>query len=253
MCTTVILYRPDHDWPLILGANRDEMIQRPCKAPAHHWPDRPGVVGGLDLQANGSWLGVNATGVAACILNRHGSLGPAEGFRSRGELVLEALDHADATASAEALRRINPKAYRPFNMLIADNENVFWLKHTEPTPSGGIIVTPVSEGLTMLTAGEINDRESGRIRRYYPLFEQAAPPDPERNDYRAWEDLLASTESGVEDGPSGAMRFVISEKGFATVSSALVMLPHTGKGGNEPRFRFTTWLPQPEPWREVWD
>src|SRR5437764_973522 len=96
MCTLVILRRPDHDWPVVIGANRDEMIDRPALPPGRHWPDRPEVTAGKDLLAGGSWLGLNDWGVAAAVLNRHGSLGPAPGQRSRGELVLEALDHADA-------------------------------------------------------------------------------------------------------------------------------------------------------------
>jgi len=103
MCTLVILRRPDHRWPVLIGANRDEMIDRPWDPPGRHWPDRPEVVAGLDKLAGGSWLGINDWGVAAAVLNRHGSLGPAPGIRSRGELVLEALDHADAAAAAEAL------------------------------------------------------------------------------------------------------------------------------------------------------
>ena len=102
MCTLVILRRPDHRWPVLIGANRDEMIDRPWQPPGRHWPDRPEVVGGLDSLAGGSWLGINDWGVAAAVLNRHGSLGPLPGRRSRGELVLEALDHADAVAAAEA-------------------------------------------------------------------------------------------------------------------------------------------------------
>src|SRR5215470_20330004 len=103
MCTLVILRRPDNEWPLVIGANRDEMIDRPALPPSRHWPDRPEVVAGLDRLAGGSWLGLNDWGVAAAILNRHGSLGPSPDQRSRGELVLEALDHAEATAAAEAL------------------------------------------------------------------------------------------------------------------------------------------------------
>src|SRR5258707_251483 len=80
--------RPEHAWPVIIGANRDEMIGRPSQPPGRHWPDRAEIVGGLDLLAGGSWLGVNDWGVAAAILNRQGSLGPAAGLRSRGELVL---------------------------------------------------------------------------------------------------------------------------------------------------------------------
>src|SRR5215472_12933777 len=108
MCTVVILRRPDHRWPVLIGANRDEMIDRPWRSPDRHWPDRPEVVAGLDVLAGGSWLGINDWGVAAAVLNRTGSLGPAPDRRSRGELVLEALDHADAVTAAEALSYLDP-------------------------------------------------------------------------------------------------------------------------------------------------
>ena len=68
MCTLVLLRRPGHDWPLVLAANRDEMIDRPARPPARHWPDRPEVVAGLDELAGGSWLGLNDHGVVAGIL-----------------------------------------------------------------------------------------------------------------------------------------------------------------------------------------
>src|ERR1700686_2338024 len=103
MCPLVILRRPEHAWPVVIGANRDEMIDRPAMPPGRHWPDRAEGVAGLDLEAGGLWLGGTDWGVAAAILNRHGSLGPAAGRRSRGELVLEALDHADAGAPPAAL------------------------------------------------------------------------------------------------------------------------------------------------------
>src|ERR1700694_4450540 len=81
MCTLVILRRPEHAWPVVIGANRDEMIDRPAKPPGRHWPDRAEVVAGLDLLAGGSWLGVNDWGVAAAVLNPAGSRGRGGGAR----------------------------------------------------------------------------------------------------------------------------------------------------------------------------
>src|SRR5215469_5884619 len=149
MCTLVILRRPGHRWPVLIGANRDEMIDRPWKPPGRHWPDRPEVVGGLDLLAGGSWLGINDWGVAAAVLNRHGSLGPAADQRSRGELVLEALDHADAVAAAEALSHLDPAAYRTFNLIIADERDGFWLRHAGRTR---VELHPLKDGLSMRAA-----------------------------------------------------------------------------------------------------
>src|SRR4029077_16086571 len=160
MCTLAILRRPEHDWPVVIGANRDEMIDRPALPPGRHWPDRAEVVAGLDLEAGGSWLGVNDWGGAAAVLTRHGSLGPAFGLRSRGELVLEALDHADAVAAAAALSHLDPAAYRTFNLIVADNRDAFWLRHTGPE---ALAARPLGDGLSLIAAGDINETATPRL------------------------------------------------------------------------------------------
>ncbi|MYK58395.1 MAG: NRDE family protein, partial [Rhodospirillaceae bacterium] len=114
MCTVVILRRPGHRWPLLLAANRDAMKARPGRPPDRHWPDRPWVVAGLDLEAGGTWLGMNDSGVVAAVMNRTASLGPAADKHSRGELVLDALDSADAADAAERMRHLDGNAWREF-------------------------------------------------------------------------------------------------------------------------------------------
>ncbi|HXP31009.1 MAG TPA: NRDE family protein [Stellaceae bacterium] len=250
MCTLVILRRPGHDWPVIIGANRDEMMDRPWQPPGRHWPDRPEIVAGLDELAGGSWLGLNDHGVAAGVLNRHGSLGPAPGQRSRGELVLEALDHADAAAAAEALEALEPRAYRTFNLIVADERDAFWLRHADPSGALPITATPLGPGLSMIAAGDLDAADTPRLRRYRPLFAAAAPPDPERGDWTAWQTLLLDDRFAPSDGPQGAMRFV-AEHGFATVSSALIALPAVGRAELRPQFRFAAHRPKAVPWREI--
>jgi uncharacterized protein with NRDE domain len=250
MCTLVILRRPGHAWPLLLAANRDEMASRPWRPPGRHWPDRPDVVAGLDELAGGSWLGLNAHGVVAGILNRFGTLGPLSGQRSRGELVLEALDHADARAAAAALSELNPSAYRPFNLIIADDRDAFWLRHADPGGTLPVAVRPLAPGLAMIAAGDFDESETPRLRRYRPRFAAAAVPDPGRGDWAAWEALLSDTETTPQDGPAGAMRFM-TERGFATVSSSLIALPSTENRGARPAFRFRAWLPEPTPWQDA--
>ncbi len=227
MCTLVFLRRPGHHWPLILAANRDEMTDRPWQPPARHWPDRPQVLAGLDELAGGTWLGLNDDGVVAAVLNRRGSLGPEDGKRSRGELVLEALDHAEAEAAAAALLHLDPRAYRTFNLVIADAENCYWLRNRGDDGPGRIEIDAPLPGLSMLTAGDLDDRTSPRIRTYLPRFRDAeAPtPDPETGgDWTAWQTLLRSRAYDAEDGPMGAMSLA-TDNGFATVCSSLVALP----------------------------
>src|ERR1700761_5936894 len=166
MCTIVILNRPQTAWPILIAANRDEMLDRPWLFPAAHWPDRPDVVAGQDTLAGGSWLGMNATGVVAAVLNREGTLGPEAGKRSRGELVLDGLDYADALDAAEALSTLDGRAYRPFNLVVADNRDAFLLSHRGGnTP---VAVEPLPEGLSMVTARDRDDQNSARIRFWRP-------------------------------------------------------------------------------------
>jgi uncharacterized protein with NRDE domain len=250
MCTMVVLIRRGHDWPLLLAANRDEMIGRPWRPPARHWPDRPEVVAGLDELAHGSWLGLNDHGVVAGVLNRFGTLGPAPGQRSRGELVLEALDHADAEAAAEALAGLDPRAYRPFNMIVADNRGAFWLRHADASGRQRVSVHLLAPGLAMIAAGDLDESETPRLRRYRPRFAAAPAPDPDRGDWAAWETLLTNTETTPHDGPTGAMRF-LTDRGFATVSSALLALPAIARRGVKPVFRFRAWHPETSPWGSI--
>jgi hypothetical protein len=255
MCTLVLMRRPGSSWPLLVAANRDELASRPARPPARHWPDRAEVVAGLDVQAGGSWLGINDHGVVAGVLNRVGTLGPAAGKRSRGELVLEALDHADAAAAAAALADLDPDAYRPFNLVVADARDAFWLRHAGTLPQFGFRTTTgvwrevqphevpgaalgrspragtiechaIPTGLSMITAHDLNDDSSPRVRHYLPRFENAPPPDPERDDWAAWIALLGARESPDGD-PHGAMT-VVTGGDYGTVSSCLIGVPARG-------------------------
>ncbi len=241
MCTVVLLRRPGHAWPVIVGANRDEAVGRAWQPPARHWPDRPGVLAGLDEEAGGSWMGLNEAGVVAAILNRRGSLGPAAGKRTRGALVLDALDRDTAGAAAAAMTQVDGSAYRSFNMLVADREDAFWIRHAG---GRGVSAQPVGAGLSMLTAWDLNDRtHSDRTDYYLPRFEAARAPDPDAPDgWTDWETLLASedTAPGVHD-PNGAMH-VRTDWGFGTVSRALLALPADANAG--PVWRFASTWPE---------
>ena len=255
MCTIVILNRPDHDWPILIAANRDEKRDRPWAAPAAHWPDRPDIVAGMDELAGGSWLGLNASGVVAAVLNREGTLGPEAGKRSRGELVLDALDYVDALDAAEALAALESRAYRPFNLVVADNRDAFLIMHRGGPASPSVAVEPLPEGLTMVTAMERDDLASPRIRLYRPRFQTAAPPDPDRDDWQAWEALLACGEREPGSGPGGAMYIAPAEgaetSGFGTVSSSLIALPAIAKSEKRPIWRFASGAPSDWKWQEV--
>ncbi|WP_193181526.1 NRDE family protein [Nisaea sediminum] len=247
MCTLILLRRPGDAWPVLIAANRDEMQSRPWLPPARHWPDRPETLAGLDKLSGGSWLGLNDHGVVAGILNRRGSLGPAVGKRSRGEIVLEALEHAEAEEAAKALGELEGSSYRSFNMLVADAEKAYWLRN-EGRDDGEIDVFEIPEGLSVFTAYDVNDPDSPRVRRALPRFRIAAAPDPDSGDWSTWEKLLSDRTRGVGSDYGSAINLDNGE-GFATVSSSLIALP--ADPGRNAVWRFAEGPPDRHPYNPV--
>ena len=245
MCSVIVLYRPGHDCPLLWASNRDEMADRPWSPPARHWPDRQEVVAGRDDLAGGSWLGINDSGVAAGVLNRRNTLGPQAGKRSRGELVLDALDFADAADAVEMLRQLDAHAFRPFNMVVADNRDAFWLRNVGTQ----VEAEALPPGLSMITASDRNDLNSKRIRWFLPRWKEAKVPEPERGDWSAWQALLCDRGHDPAGTVFDAMS-IVSNTGFGTVSSSLIALPAPQFATRRPIWKFvggrpdrsSTWL-----------
>ena len=236
MCSVVIARNCLPDWPILIGANRDEMLDRPWQAPARHWPDREEVIAGLDELAGGTWLGLNDFGVVATVLNRKHTLGPADGKRSRGELVLEALDHADARDAIDAMLALNAEAYRPFNMVIADNrEAAVIIGRGE----GAVIHQEIPDGVSMITHADLNDTDSARIGAHLPDFKAANMPDPDADDWQGWITALSARDL---NNPLDGMN-IATNTGFGTGSSALVALPSVERMATKPVFKFAAGAP----------
>jgi hypothetical protein len=218
MCTVVLSRCPGDAWPLVLAANRDEMLDRPWDPPGAHWPEQPRVVGGRDRLAGGTWMAMRG-GMVAAVLNRPGSLGPAEGFRSRGALPLMALAHASAAGAAAALAGERADAWRPFNLVIADSGSA-WLLTGHGT--GRVEAAPLAEGASMITAIGLDRGETPRARLHLPRF--LAAPRPTPGSHADWARLLASADHEPGAGPRGGLT-VPPDRGYGTVAASLVFLP----------------------------
>jgi uncharacterized protein with NRDE domain len=242
MCTVVLLHRPGHVWPLVLAANRDEMLARPWDPPAEHWPDRPGVVAGRDRSAGGTWMAVSPGGMVAAVLNRQGSLGPAAGKRTRGELPLLALSRSTAAEAACALERLDAAGWRGFNLVVGDRDGAVFVRglgHGHPE------ARPLAPGLHMVTAHDPDDPESPRVARHLERFRAALPPEPADDPaagWRAWQAILAD-----QTGAPGEQINVVPRAGFGTVCSSLLAIPRDGP----PIWLFAAGPPHTAPFRPV--
>ena len=212
MCTVIIATQASQPWPLLLAANRDEMLGRLWLPPGRHWPAQPDVVAGQDALGGGTWLGLNDAGIVATVLNRPGTLGPESGKRSRGELPLLALRHSTAAAAASQLASMDAAPWRSFNLVVADREGAWFLRGTG---AGPVTARRLTAGTHMVTAHDPDDMASLRVARHLSLFRAAPLPAPP--DWRAWPALLADAE-----GPREAALHVPALAGFGTVTSTLI-------------------------------
>lgn len=128
MCTLIVLHRCLPGKPLIVAANRDEFFARPAEGPAIRQWKSGRILAPLDLEAGGTWVGLSEKGVFAGLTNLRPSLGgarcddelKAKALRSRGEVVMAALEARTAEEATERLSRLEEGTYNPFQLCIAD-------------------------------------------------------------------------------------------------------------------------------------
>jgi uncharacterized protein with NRDE domain len=141
VCTLIALHRCTEGAHLVVAANRDEYYERAAAPPALQARPAGDLVAPADLAAGGTWLGVNASGLFAAITNRP-TAAPDRTRRSRGLVVLDALEESSAAAAAARLAALPRGAYNPFNLLVADREDAFVVVY-EQAPEARRLATGV--------------------------------------------------------------------------------------------------------------
>jgi uncharacterized protein with NRDE domain len=115
MCTLTLIREAER---LLVTMNRDDIATRE-EAPPVLWPHaQPAFAAPKDLQAGGTWIGVNANGVIACLLNRYDEA--PIGAKSRGGIVLEAMRGKTVEDACDALSSLGHSLYSPFTCIVAD-------------------------------------------------------------------------------------------------------------------------------------
>ena len=228
MCTLAIYFRAFPKFPLVIAANRDEFLSRPSLS--------PGVIdagarifGGRDQIHGGTWLGVNAWGVAAALLNRRSEDLPDPSRRSRGLLCLDALHFSSAVAARSLIEDSSTRVYNPFNLLVAD-PTAAWVasNHTDR-----ITWRDLNPGLHLLTNLDLDDPECPRIALSYRMFSEileVGPASPTVPEFAARLRAILSTHDTALDpreAPSGNSLCLHAGE-YGTRSSTLIFLDDTG-------------------------
>jgi len=162
MCLLVVASRVVDGWPLVVAANRDEWLDRPAAAVQEL---APGVVGGRDLLAGGTWLAVGRHGVVAALTNQPSPAGRDPAKRSRGEIPLALAAAGDAAAAVEEFgERYRPGRYNPCWVLVGDRQGLWYLDLTDPDR---LRSAPLGPGVHILENRPLQDPSPkvDRVRR----------------------------------------------------------------------------------------
>jgi len=168
MCTLIAIHRQVPGAPLVVAANRDEYYARPAEGPALRDVPAGAVVAPLDLQAGGTWVGINAAGVLAAVTNRR-CTSPDETLRSRGWLVMDALASRSAAEAAARLGDLPQQAYNPFNCFVADRNDAFACVY-----QGAARVFALAPGAHVVGNVEPDARDDAKVARVLERAEKAA-------------------------------------------------------------------------------
>lgn len=176
MCTIAALRGVHPRFPLVVAANRDEFYARTARAPAHrgHTRDGHALWAGEDTQAGGTWMGVTARGFFVGVTNQRSLAPRAEGRRSRGEVVLEALRAGSSGAAEALLREIDPTQYNPFNLLFGDAHDLR-VAYVRDAP-GSLEVQALAAGTHVLANDRLGSRAFPKTQRMRALLDAETLP-----------------------------------------------------------------------------
>ena len=165
----------------------------------------------------------------AGLLNRRTPPGD-DAPRSRGELPLLVLQAPTAAAAETHLAEIDPQAYRPFNLLVADRERAWVAQNRE----GRLALTRLEPGLHLLTNLDVNDPRCPRIARSHREFDDAGGVFERDGDVAGFRRALAGVLSDHttaldprQPDPLGAL--CVHLDAYGTRCSSLLLLGTDGR------------------------
>jgi uncharacterized protein with NRDE domain len=223
VCLLVVASQVVEDEPLIVAANRDEVLGRPATAVTVLDEGPPRVLGGRDELSGGTWLAVNEHGVCAGLTNQ--PLGDAKDptRRSRGELPLALARHRTAAGAVDhLLETFHPADYNGSWLLVGDPVSLFFVDFTG---EGSGTAAPLPPGIHVL-----ENRAHGEPSRKVDMV-RAALGHPIGADgvVSAFQGVLTDHRLPEGDDRPNAANCVHLES-FGTRSSCIVRVPRTGAG-----------------------
>ncbi len=117
MCLIFLALNHHPAYKLIVAANRDEFYNRKTAA-AGYWNDFPHIIGGRDLEAQGTWMAMTTSGKISMLTNYRDPHHIRPDAPSRGHLVADFLENDVTAADYMKHVEIHSKEYNGFNLIV---------------------------------------------------------------------------------------------------------------------------------------
>jgi uncharacterized protein with NRDE domain len=128
---------------LVVGANRDERLDRRALPMTVLNQKDPLILGGIDLEAGGTWLAVNSSGLVVGLTNRPLPDGRDPTRRTRGEIPLALAHHRSAPEAVEDfVQNFSPSDYNPAWFLIGDRTSLYSVDFTSGDSPRPVLLPP---------------------------------------------------------------------------------------------------------------
>ena len=126
MCLIVFAYQAHKKFPLLVAANRDELYDRASET-SHFWLDKPDLLAGRDVFANGTWLGISKRGRFAAITNGINAKSKHIKKLSRGSIVVDFL--AGEASANQCAREVLSQAskFNGFHLIVYDMKSMCYV------------------------------------------------------------------------------------------------------------------------------
>jgi uncharacterized protein with NRDE domain len=128
MCLIFAALNYHPTYKLIVAANRDEFYNRNTAA-ATHWADFPNVIGGRDLEAGGTWMGMTTGGKISMLTNYRDPKNIRADAPSRGHLVADYLEQEVNAPDYVKHVQTHAPEYNGFNLVVGTVDELYYLSN----------------------------------------------------------------------------------------------------------------------------
>ncbi len=146
MCLITFAFNAHPKYRFILAANRDEFYNRATSAAAW-WEDHQDVLGGRDLVAMGTWMGINKNGRFAAVTNYRDMKNIKPNAKTRGVLPTNFL--IGSKSPSEYVRSVYQEGhrYKGFNLIVLDEELAYTSNYSQDSYDLGFGIYGLSNAL----------------------------------------------------------------------------------------------------------